>query len=484
MPNIETEIRPGLLESLRRLTDAELVAQVEVLARREHGDTALLVAHLAELDTRDVYLRDGYPSLFIYCRDALGLSEHEAYNRIEVARAARRFPVVLELLASGAVNLTTVRLLAPHLTPENHASVLESARGKRRAEVEEIVARLAPFPEVPPTIRKLPPPRPAYPPPLPRGPDGQGLPSAGPPSDPASAPIGSASNGPVPAGFPAVGPPSGGGFQGAAAPAAAAPVPSAAAGTSAALPVEPQPGPPAQPYPGSPLCRPPSGEVAAVAPDRYRLQCTIDGATLEKLRLAQDMLRHAIPSGDEAAILDRAFTALLADLAKNKFAATENPQPGRGTAPGSRHVPAEVKRAVWLRDLGRCAFVGTDGRRCRERAFVEFHHLLPYAAGGEATVGNIQLRCRRHNGYEARLFFDRGGEDAGIGVRECSPPYGGETEATNGTNGLVSKRVRMSSSVASSAAADEGWRTAGMAGQEEGVELGQEGVVRRRVATE
>jgi hypothetical protein len=60
---------------------------------------------------------------------------------------------------------------------------------------------------------------------------------------------------------------------------------------------------------------------------------------------------------------------------------------------------------VWLRDAGRCAFVAGDGRRCDERAFVEFHHLLPYAADGEASVENIQLRCRRHNAYESRSFF-------------------------------------------------------------------------------
>jgi hypothetical protein len=170
-----------------------------------------------------------------------------------------------------------------------------------------------------------------------------------------------------------------------------------------------------------------SGEVTPLAPDRYKLQCTIDGATLEKLRLAKDMLRHAIPSGDDAAILDRAFTALLADLARSKFAAVENPQPPRGAAPGSRHIPADVKRAVWVRDLGRCAFVGTDGRRCNERAFVEFHHVRPYAAGGEATAANIQLRCRRHNGYEARVFFDKGPGTDGEGlVREAVARYGHE----------------------------------------------------------
>jgi hypothetical protein len=72
-----------------------------------------------------------------------------------------------------------------------------------------------------------------------------------------------------------------------------------------------------------------------------------------------------------------------------------------------RHIPAAVKRAVWVRDLGRCAFVGADGHRCGGRAFVEFHHVRPYALGGRPTVDNIELRCRRHDGFEARLYFAR-----------------------------------------------------------------------------
>jgi hypothetical protein len=142
---------------------------------------------------------------------------------------------------------------------------------------------------------------------------------------------------------------------------------------------------------------------------------TIGNETLQKLRLAKDMLRHAIPSGDDAAILDRALTVLLEDVARKKFAATAHPRPARDVGAGSRHIPAEVKRAVWLRDLGRCAFVGTNGRRCTEHGFLEFHHAKPYAAGGEATVSNIHLRCRRHNDYEARVFFGR--DDSGEGGR-------------------------------------------------------------------
>jgi hypothetical protein len=126
-------MKNDILISLRLLSDAELVAGLKSSLVRERHETANIVAHLAELDTRDVYLREGYSSLFVYCRDALGMSEGEAYNRIEVARAARRFPVVLAMLADGGVTLTAARLLAPHLTPANHRDVLGSARRQDEA---------------------------------------------------------------------------------------------------------------------------------------------------------------------------------------------------------------------------------------------------------------------------------------------------------------------------------------------------------------
>jgi hypothetical protein len=285
-----------------RLDNLALVAQLAAWAERGREATVALVAHIAELETRDLHLRQGYSSLFVYCREALALSEVDAYRLIAAARAARRFPVILEMLAQGSINLTTVKLLAPCLTLENHGQVLETARGKRRAQVEEIVAKLVPEPDVPPAIERL--------------------------LSPGAQPL---------------------------------------------------------------------------STDRYKVQLTIDSATVEKLRLAKDMLRHVSPSDDEAAVLARALSALLVDLAKKKFAGVERPRPSPGVVAGSRHIPAEVKREVWLRDLGRCAFVGTTGRRCGERGFLEFHHVHPYAAGGQPTAANIQLRCRRHNDYEARV---------------------------------------------------------------------------------
>jgi hypothetical protein len=111
---------------------------------------------LMELDARRLYLAEGFSSLFIYCTQALHLSEHAAYNRIEAARAARRFPVILDLIDEGAITLTGVRLLAPHLTVANHRDVLASARHKNKRDVELLVASLHPQPDVPAVIRKLP----------------------------------------------------------------------------------------------------------------------------------------------------------------------------------------------------------------------------------------------------------------------------------------------------------------------------------------
>src|SRR5438552_8041017 len=138
------------------LSDAELLAEVTTLAGREREATAHLVAHLAELDARRLYLGAGFSSLFTYCLEVLRLSEAEAYNRIEAARAARRFPVVLDRLAERSLSLTTVCVLAPHLTPDNCQELLAAASGKSRRAVEALLAQRFPQPDVAFSVRKLP----------------------------------------------------------------------------------------------------------------------------------------------------------------------------------------------------------------------------------------------------------------------------------------------------------------------------------------
>src|SRR5437773_4797314 len=118
-----------------QLSDDDLVVAVKSLARCEREATASLIAYLAELDGRRLYLAAGFSSLFTYCCTVLHLSEPAAYNRIEAARAARRFPAVLRMLGEGALSLATVRLLSCHLTTENHQELLAAAADKSKREV-------------------------------------------------------------------------------------------------------------------------------------------------------------------------------------------------------------------------------------------------------------------------------------------------------------------------------------------------------------
>ena len=318
------------------LSDNELLQEVARLAGGERSATARLIAALAEIDARRLYRGQGCPSLFVYCTRVLHLSEHAAYGRIEAARVARRFPVVLAMLERGDLTLTTVCLLAPHFTDSNHLDLLARARHRTKREVEEIVAQVQPRPDVPAAVRKLP-----------------------------------------------------------------ERVQTHALASETATHAElTGPRTPALP----PVSARPAAAVTPLAPSRYKLQLTIDRATQEKLCRVRDLMRHAVPSGDLAATLNRALDALLKELDRRKSAAVARPQPARNAAPASRHIPAAVRRAVWARDGGRCAFRGPCGS-CGETAFIEFHHVRPFAAGGKATVDNIELRCRAHNQYEAELAF-------------------------------------------------------------------------------
>jgi hypothetical protein len=458
----------GRLTAAARLSDQELLGRVVRLAGDEREATVELVAHLAELDARRLYLGEGFGSLFTYCTGALRLAEHAAYNRIEAARASRRFPPLLDLLADGSMNLSTVRLLAPHLQTGNFESLVALAKGRSKREVEVLVAHLAPQPDVTASVRKLPAPSPPLTVRLERGqptapwpagvPFAQGQPLAALPTElPPAAAVATTLG---PAGRP---------------PSAAPAEPSRRSGDSAHASSSDAPAPAAT------LSRP---VVVPLAPGRYRVQFTVGEATHRRLRQAQDLLRREIPDGDPAAIFDRALALLLADVQGRKQAALRPPQrassSGRtpafeeaaranasaprsaasapegasegssASAPASalasavprppavvlkrsRHIPARVRRAVWRRDGGRCAFVARNGRRCAERAFLEFHHRDPYAIGGEATLANISLRCRAHNAHEADLVFAPGGLAPG---RVGPIPRGREVPPGPGSGGV------------------------------------------------
>jgi hypothetical protein len=130
------------------IPDDALHAAVKSIAGRHNMLTAELLAHLAEVDARGIYRERACSSLYTYCIYELRLSEDEAQRRVRAARTARAFPVLFDMLAEGAIHLTGLLLLAPHLTQENHAGLLARARFRTKREVERLVAEFEPRPDV------------------------------------------------------------------------------------------------------------------------------------------------------------------------------------------------------------------------------------------------------------------------------------------------------------------------------------------------
>ncbi len=145
-----------------------------------------------------------------------------------------------------------------------------------------------------------------------------------------------------------------------------------------------------------------------LSPRRYRLHVTIGKSAKDALEELQELLSHQIPDGDPALIVEKALALLVAETKKKKAALAKNPRKAsKKSTKRNRVIPAHVRREVYARDGGRCAFIDDSGRRCNSGWQVELHHCVPYGRDGPHTVENVELRCRAHNQHEAELEFGK-----------------------------------------------------------------------------
>jgi len=329
-------------ESLSMLSDRAVMARLEELLREERRLTAEVLLHLGEVEVRQLYRPAACSSMHTYCTRVLGMSEDQAFKRIRAARAMRQFPVVAAAIEDGRLHLTAVVRLAPHLTDENVDLLVSEASGKSKAEIELLLARLAPRPDVAQRLERV-------------------------------------------------------------------------AEQTVLVPEPPHEGHAVVPEtPGRADGR---GRVAALSPERFALQVTIGEATQRKLLRAQALLRHQVPSGDLAEVMDLALDALLDRVEGRKFGKTRAPRRARPCSDG-RYVPRDVRREVVARDGMQCSFVSEDGRRCDETGFLELDHVVPVARGGEATVETVRVLCRTHNQHEAERILGRDAVKAARAARQ------------------------------------------------------------------
>ncbi|HUG51965.1 MAG TPA: hypothetical protein VMR21_00115 [Vicinamibacteria bacterium] len=402
----------GTNGSLRTLPDDELLHRLSALLGQSRRIEWQLVAHIGEVDQRRLYAREACDSMFVYCTDVLHLSEHEAYLRIAAARAARDHPILLAMLADGRLHLSGIAKLAPHLTPANREVLLQRATHRSKRQIEALVAELAPRPDVPASIRKLPD----------RSRGDVMAPSAG-HADAAHPDEHALSLDPVrttttPNAIPGLNP------SGAPSIPAAGRRPTESMSQSVAeLGPDRDPAtPPVPPHRRS--------VVEPLAPSRFRVQFTASAAFCEKLERLTELMRPKVPDGDLARILETVVTEALERREARRYGKTRSPRktiasadtaasrdtsaspetaasPSRLDARPSRYIPAVVRRVSHARDDGRCRFVGPTGRRCGSPRWLQFHHVTAWARGGEASAGNIRVMCRIHNAYLAEKDYGK-----------------------------------------------------------------------------
>jgi hypothetical protein len=385
-----------IASSLENVSDDDLLRRVSQLVSESRRVEAVLVAHIGEVDGRRLYIRAA-PSMFAYCTAVLHLSEHEAYVRITVARAARRYPELLAMLGDGRLHLSGIAKLAAHVTAENCSKLLPRATHKTKAEIEALIAEIAPKPDVRAAIRRIP-----------VRAEASSVGELG--LDRVAAP-GTACE----LGLDRVAAPGAAhelGLDRVAAPGTAHELGLdrvAGTGTAHELGLDRVAGAAAgsSPAPSASRadCASRPAAVTPLSPERYKVQFTASAELREKLERLQALTRE-----DLATVIEAAVTEKLARLEAKRFGLTAAPRKSLAetdTSPCSRYLPAAVRRAVCRRDGEQCSFVLLDGSRCPERRGLEFHHRHPYGRGGTHEPDNVCLMCRQHNGYAAEVDYGK-----------------------------------------------------------------------------
>jgi hypothetical protein len=347
------------------LGDAQLLVDLKELVKRDRALEAEFISHLGEVDARRLYREQGCSSMFDYCVRVLRFSESVAYKRIGVARAARRFPIVTEAISRGELHLSAASLIAPHLSEETVEGWLEAARHKKSREVRQLVADRFPRKAVRSSVRRV-----------------------------ASATRLA-------------------GLAGTASTLGAMPM--STAGPEVRRPIAPTSSISNETSAMTGTSTHASASTEALGAQRYSVRFTADEKVHDQLQELRSLLRHSVPDGDVGKILARAIGVLLEQVRKRKIGECDSPRsphsagPSKANSPTkkqpARDIPVAIRREVWARDKGRCAFESKGGRSCASREAVEFHHRVPWARCNEHTLDNITLRCRSHNQHEADLDF-------------------------------------------------------------------------------
>ena len=408
--------------SLKKLSDSDLFSRLKKYRGSERVVLVKILHCINEVERRRLYVPRGYATLYEFCTDTLKYSRSSAMRRIHAARCIERFPRIEALLLSGELTLSVVSLISRILTPENIDEILSSVRGKSSRDVEMLVSRHRPEQMLRDRVRAV-----CVMVPAGNENDSSQFPGAGKNSSQVVDNTQDKNRG------------SCGGVSG-----------KLLEGDSSS----------------AGACTDDTGNIERVViEEKFKIEFFADPAFMEKKARVESLL----PAQYQGNIGFEKFTGFLMDyfLDRNdpekrqrrreerkkrqnqkrresqKARAEkdtspeqdvserdtksargtgepggEKKRPGKGSAEATshggdrhgtrtRHIPREIRDEIYIRDGGRCAFTGQDGRRCTETKNLQIDHIVPYAKGGSHDPGNLRLLCFKHNQLAAEREFGR-----------------------------------------------------------------------------
>ena len=366
-------------ETLRSLSDQEIISRTHALTTRERKLTLTLLLHLNEIERRKLHLKRGYASMFDYCTSGLVYSSSAAYRRIQTARCIARFPGLYEMLERNEVNLSTIAQASRVLNDANYQEVISRMSGKSQREVEAILAEYqlsaTPRDRARTVVVRVP----------------------NPLTEPVVKPIqgGSAAS----AGVAAMG--------------RTEANPTVACENSAYC------------RNGSECAGAPTNESSVPVPPvtrgvekRVVLQFSVHPEFMAKLERVRSLAWHRLPANASFEQVLEVALDLFIDRKDPHARGRRREEQTRGTATrkapgehtlspfgGERHIPVRVRYDVFARDRGQCTYVGANGRRCASTSALQVDHIKPVARGGSSTLDNLRLLCASHNRLEAERLM-------------------------------------------------------------------------------
>ncbi len=339
---------------------AELKSNLMAAIAKEHTTTATLLYYLAEYETRELHLRDGYSSLFKFLTEGHGYSEAAAARRCVAARFSKKYPEVLRMISSGDLSLSVIGMIArAEIKPEIIPTVLTAVKRKSKTQAEIILLQYTAIPAAPKKEKVK-----------------------------------------------------------AVVVASAMPQKTLLDNCYDSVASSPSKDPVSDVFsPTDQVAKENHRAAASSSALAFQISLCLSEASMQKLKRAQELLGTidlASTIEELAAFYNKKKDPLVETPAKTaektkkekttppaECAVTENTESKK-----SRYIPAAMKRDLYRKAGGQCTYIDSEsGKRCSETTHLEVDHVTPFAAGGETSTANLRVRCSAHNKLWAKDVY-------------------------------------------------------------------------------